>query len=132
MAFLAPTLARPTVWRRPGATAGECAWVLAKKLEAAHVAGPVAGSAAMSGGRAGLYVAFHLGQPWFGDPRQVTADNFEQSHARIIIVNRRLPIAAELGRDTHFVDLDGRLFGSPGEAAAFPLQVFELVQLGQR
>jgi hypothetical protein len=132
VAFLVPTLARPTVWRWAGTTAGECAWVLAQKLEAAHVAGPVAGSAPMPGGRAGLYVAFHLGQPWFGDPRQVTAENFEPSRARIIIVNRRLPIVAELGRDAHFVDLDGRLFGSAGEAAAFPLQVFELVQLGQR
>jgi hypothetical protein len=125
LAFLLPTLARPTVWRPPGTTAGDCAWTLAKKLSALNIAGPVASSAQMHGGRAGMYVAFHLGVPWYGDARQPSASEFEQSRARLIIVNRDLSVCGELSRDTNFIDLDGRLFGSPEEAAQFPLKAFQ-------
>jgi hypothetical protein len=129
-AFLAPTLARPSLWRQPAATAGECAWVMAQKLSAAGIRGPVAGSASMPGGRAGLYVAFHLGEPWYGYPRRLTAEEFRQSRALIIVVNREEPLAAELVSDGHFENLDGRLFSSPVRAEAFPLQAFELKQPG--
>ena len=121
---LLPTLARPTVWRPPGSTAGDCAWTLATKLSARDIVGPVASSAQMRGGRAGMYVAFHLGVPWYGDAWQPTAAEFEQSRAGLIIVNRNLPVCAELGRDTNFINLDGQLFGSPDEAAQFPLKAF--------
>ncbi len=128
LAFLVPTLARPTTWRAPSATAGECAWRLAGKLSALGISGPVAGSAQMHGGRAGLYVAFHLGVPWYGDAREASASEFEQSGARLIIVNRNLPICRELDGDREFVDLDGRLFASPEEALRFPLKVYLLVR----
>ncbi len=125
LTFLLPTLLRPTVWRLPGSTAGDCAWTLAKKLSALSISGPVASSAQMRGGRAGLYVAFHLGLPWNGDARQPTAAEFEKSHARLIIVNRNSPACVELDRDTNFINLDSRLFESPEEAARFPLKAFE-------
>jgi hypothetical protein len=126
LAFLLPTLARPTVWRPSGSTAGGCAWTLAKKLSASGISGPVASSAQMHGGRAGMYVAFHLGVPWYGDAREASAAEFEKSHARLVIVNRNLPVCAELSRDTNFSDLDGRLFASPDEAARFPLKAYQL------
>src|SRR5204862_241539 len=47
--------------------ASEAALDLAAKLGAAKIAGPVVGSALMPGGRAGLYTAFFLKQPWQGD-----------------------------------------------------------------
>ncbi len=125
LAFLLPTLARPTVWRPPGTTAGDCAWTLAKKLSGLNLTGPVASDAQMRGGRAGMYVAFHLGVPWYGDAKQPSTAEFEQSRARLVIVNRNLPVCAELSRDTNFVDLDGRLFGSPEEAARFPLKAYQ-------
>ena len=125
VAFMLPTLARPTVWRLPGSTAGDCAWTFAKKLSSLNITGPIASSAQMQGGRAGMYVAFHLDLPWYGDARQTTAAEFEQSHARLIIVNRNLPVCAELSRDTNFIDLDGRLFASPDEAARFPLKAYQ-------
>jgi hypothetical protein len=127
LVFLLPTLARPTVWRPPGSTAGDCAWNLAKKLSALGIYGPVASSGQMHGGRPGMYVAFHLGVPWYGDAQQPTSAEFEQSHARLLIVNRNLPVCAELDHDTNFVDLDGRLFGSPDEAARFPLKAYQSV-----
>ncbi len=126
-AFLAPTLARPSLWRN-SATAGECAWQLARKLSGAGIRGPVAGSAPMHGGRAGLYVAFHLGEPWLGDPRELSAENFKQSRARLVIVRRDLPVNSDLERDRDFLDLDGRLFASPEEAARFPLKAYALAR----
>jgi hypothetical protein len=125
LAFLLPTLARPTVWRPPGSTAADCAWTLSRRLSVLDISGPVASSAQIRGGRAGMYVAFHLGVPWYGDARQPSAAEFDQSRAQLIIVNRDLPVCAELGRDTNFIDLDGRLFGSPDEAARFPLKAFQ-------
>jgi hypothetical protein len=74
-----------------------------------------------------MYVAFHLGVPWYGDVLRPSAAEFEQSGARLIIVNRNLPVCAELDRDTNFIDLDGRLFGSPDEAARFPLKAYQSV-----
>lgn len=128
LAFLVPTLARPTVWRLPGTTAGDCAWTLAGKLSTLGIAGPVASSAQMPGGRAGMYVAFHLDVPWYGDAQQPTAAKFEQSRARLIIVNRNLPVCADLDHDTNFIGLDDKLFASPGEAARFPLKAYQLAQ----
>jgi hypothetical protein len=128
LAFLLPTLARPTTWRPPAATAGECAWRLAEKLSALGISGPVASSAQMPGGRAGMYVAFHLGAPWYGDARQASASEFETSGARLVIVNRDLPVCRDLDRDTNFVDLDGRLFASPEVAAHFPLKAYQSTQ----
>lgn len=130
LAFLVPTLARPTTWRPPSMTAGECAWRLAEKLSAHGFAGPVASSAQMPGGRAGMYVAFHLNVPWYGDARQGTASEFEKSGARLVIVNRTLPVCQDLDRNTNFVDLDGRLFASPEAAARFPLKAYESAAAG--
>lgn len=130
LAFLIPTLARPTTWRAPSATAGECAWRLAGKLSALHISGPVASSAQMHGGRAGMYVAFHLGVPWYGDAREVSASEFEQSGARLIIVNRNLPVCRELDGDRNFINLDGQLYASPEEAARFPLKTYVFVRPG--
>jgi hypothetical protein len=126
LVFLLPTLARPTVWRPPASTAGGCAWTLAKKLSSSGIAGPVASGAQMHGGRAGMYVAFHLDVPWYGDALQASPAEFAQSHARLVIVNRSLPVCAELSRDTNFTDLDSRLFASPDEAARFPLKAYQL------
>jgi hypothetical protein len=126
LACLLPTLTRPAVWRPPSSTAGECAWALAQKLSALGISGPVVSRAQLPGGRAGMYVAFHLGEPWYGDARAGTASEFEQSHARLIIVNRASPASVGLSRDTNFVDLDTRLFASRDEAARFPLKVYQL------
>ena len=101
---------------------------LAGKLRAANVRGPIAGSGMVMYQRAGLYTAFLLDQPWYGDERQPTPGSFKKSGARLIVVNRGDTVAAELEQDSDFVNLDQRLFASGNEAAQFPLQVFELRQ----
>jgi hypothetical protein len=123
-AFVLPALARP--WLRPGSTrvTGECAYVLAAKLAAANLRGPLAGNGFVAGGRAGLCAAFYLDQPWHGDEPQPTAERYLASQAKLIIVNRHRPIAGELGSNSHFQNLDSQLFAGPEAAAGFPLKVF--------
>jgi hypothetical protein len=107
--------------------ASRCAGQLANKLRAAGLEGPIAGSAPLNGCRTGLYVAYLIGQPWFGDKLDATPDEFAASNARIILVNRNRRIAAELGDSNKFRNLDQKIFGSPETAAQFPLIAFERV-----
>jgi len=125
-AVIIPTLAR--LWLRPGParTAGVQAHFLAQKISEAHLAGPIAGSGSLSGGRTGLYVAFLLDQPWYGDESRLSADGFKQSGARLIIVRRENPVTRELDGDPDFRGLDADLFASPERARASPLKVYEL------
>jgi hypothetical protein len=107
--------------------ASRCAGQLADRLKAAGLEGPIAGSAPLNGCRTGLYVAYLIGQPWFGDKPVATPDDFATSNAKIILVNRNRRIAAELGESTKFRNLDQKLFGSSETAAQFPLVAFERV-----
>jgi hypothetical protein len=108
------------------APACKAARQLATKLDAARMAGPVAGSALMRGGRAGLYTAFFLNQPWHGDEAEPTANSFKKSGARLIIVKRDDPVVNQLESDAALISLDNRLFASASEAASFPLKVYAL------
>ena len=127
-AVLIPTLAR--AWLRPGSAraAGEQAHVLARKISEAHLVGPIAGSGSMPGGRAGLYVAFLLNQPWFGDEPHPSAASFKQSGARLIIVRRQHTVVRELDGAPAFRNLDAQLFASAEEARASPLKVYEVLK----
>ncbi len=100
---------------------------LTDKLQAAGVRGPIAGSGMVLGGRAALYVAYFLDQPWHGDELNPTAASYRTARAKLIIVNRQQAIAEELEQDQAFRNLDQRLFTSPKEAEEFPLKVFEAV-----
>ena len=126
-AVIIPTLARG--WLRPGPAraAGVQAQLLARKLSDAHLAGPIAGSGSLSGGRTGLYVAFLLDQPWYGDEPHPSAAGFNRSGARLIIVRRENPVVEELDADPDFRSLDASLFASPDQARASPLKVYELI-----
>jgi hypothetical protein len=99
---------------------------LAIRLETAGIRGPIAGSALMRGGRAGLYTAFLLDEPWYGDEAKPTAASFKRSGARLIIVRRDDPVTAQLDVEAAFHLLDDRLFGTAVEAAHFPLKVYEV------
>ena len=121
--LLVPALARSALYSNQTRLAGQYAHVLAQKIGQAGLSGPVAGSGRLPGGRAGLYTAWLLGQPWFGDELSPDAADFKGSGASLIIVNRGSRIAQELAQDASFRNLDGDLF-SPDEAGQFPLQVF--------
>jgi hypothetical protein len=108
--------------------AGDCAVDLARRIERANLSGPVAGSGMLTGGRAGLYAAFLLGQPWYGDEPHPDPVDFERSGARLVVAVRHSALASALERDPAFASLDERLFTSPAEAARFPLTVYEVNQ----
>jgi len=123
--FLIPVFARAGLHLNSTRIAGECAAVLSEKISARHLAGSVVGSGKLPGGRSGLYVAWYLQQPWYGDePVPATAD-YKAIGARLIVVNRGSAIALELVGDQTVRNLDHELFGSAEKAGTFPLQVFE-------
>jgi hypothetical protein len=126
-AVIIPTLGR--AWLRPGSAraAGVQAHLLARKISEAHLAGPIAGSGSLPGGRTGLYVAFLLDQPWYGDEPKPSAVSFKHSGARLIIVRRDNPVVRELESDPGYRNLDPDLFASPEQAQESPLKVYEVI-----
>jgi hypothetical protein len=122
--LLIPALFRFAFDSSQTAFAGQCAHILAQKMARAGLAAPMAGSGWLRGGRAGLYTAYLLGQPWLGDEVSPRAADFKRSGAALIVVNRGSGVAHELAQDASFRNLDGLLF-SPAEGGQFPLQVFE-------
>jgi hypothetical protein len=123
--FLIPVFARAGLHLNSTRTAGECAVVLSEKISARQLAGSVVGSGKLPGGRAGLYVAWHLQQPWYGDEPVSAATDYKAIGAKLIIVNRGSAIALELAGDKSVRNLDDELFGPAEQAGTFPLQVFE-------
>jgi hypothetical protein len=123
--FLAPTYVRAGIYLNSTRTAGECARVLAEKIAANRLAGPVVGSGKLPGGRAGLYAAWRLQQPWYGDEPAPDAADYKSIGARLMIANRGSRLARELSADPTVRDLDRELFGPEAGPVNFPLQVFE-------
>jgi hypothetical protein len=121
-----PLLAQMVLIGNHTSSAGECARQLADTMRAAQLVGPVAGSANLPGGRTGLYVAFHLQQPWHGDKLSPTPAEIAVSGAKYFLVHRDLPLAAQLRSDSRFVDLDERLFAVSAAEVGFPVQAFEI------
>lgn len=99
---------------------------IATRLKTHGYSGPIAGSGSISGCRTGMFIAFLMGEQWFGDQRQPTSDSFKASGAKLILVRRDQPIAAQLAGNPAFKDLDGTLFDSPETAQKSPLKVFEV------
>jgi hypothetical protein len=106
--------------------ASQVAMALAEKLRAAQIRGPIAGSGLIAGGRTGLYVAFLMNEPWYGDEVSPTVPALKRSGARLFVIARRHPLTNQLRLEPAFKDLDGLLFSSKEEAEQFPLQVFQL------
>jgi hypothetical protein len=123
--FLIPTFGRAGLYLNSTRAAGECAVMLTEKISENHLAGSVVGSGKLPGGRAGLYVAWLLQQPWYGDEPSPAAADYKSIGASLIIVNRGSAIASELAGDKTVRNLDAELFGSAEKAGTFPLQVFE-------
>jgi hypothetical protein len=125
--FLVPTIARSCLHLNSTRVAGKCACDLAQRISRAGIDGPIAGSGRLPGGRAGLYTAYLLDQPWFGDVSHPDASSFRQSGAKLVIVRRGDDVTHELSVSGGFRNLDPLLFESSDDAARFPLQVFEVV-----
>ena len=121
--LLIPALARSEFYSGQSRLSGRCGEFLAHRIARAGLAAPMAGSGWFAGGRAGLYAAYFLGQPWLGDELPPRAADYKSSRAGLIVVRRKSEIAQELAQDASFRNLDGLLFSSE-ESKTFPLQVF--------
>ncbi|MGH7820715.1 MAG: hypothetical protein ACREQ9_13170, partial [Candidatus Binatia bacterium] len=101
---------------------------VAARLRARGITGSIAGGAEIQHGRAGLYLAFFLGEPWYGTMLRPTATDLKGSGAELIAVSRheQRELVAELDRDPSIRDLDSRLFRSSEEARRCPLKVYAL------
>ncbi len=122
----APLLATILVIGNSPRIAGECANDLARRIERAGFSGPIAGSGLLPGGRTGLYIAFLLNQPWYGDELNPTPASIKASHARLMVVNRNSTTAKTLLREPGFMNVDRLLFGDSAQSAGCPLTVFEI------
>jgi hypothetical protein len=106
--------------------ASQVAMALAEKLQGGQFRGPIAGSGLIAGGRTGLYLAFLMNEPWYGDEVSPTVASLKRSGARLFVIARRHPLTNQLRLEPVFKDLDGLLFSSREEAEQFPLEVFQL------
>ncbi len=104
--------------------AGEQAVQLARAMKRAGLVGPMAGSANLPGGRTGLYVAFHLQQPWCGDELNPTPTEIARSPARFFFVRRDAALARALAADSRFRNLDDQLGVADSTLTVSPVQVF--------
>ncbi len=96
---------------------------LADRMKRAEMSGPIAGSATLQGGRAGLYTAFYLGEPWLGDDERAGDAEFAESGAEFVIMTAFDSRLEALTRSGNFVDATLDLF--PGEELeGLPLRVF--------
>lgn len=105
---------------------------LSSQLQADRVAGPFAGSAALPGGRTGLYTAFLLGGRWLGDAPQAGPEEFSKAGAQVVFVRRGAPAVALFVGDSEWREwreavekssfigevMSGRLFVAESEGAA--------------
>jgi hypothetical protein len=99
---------------------------LAQKLRAANICGPIVSV----GSKAGLFVAFLLNQPWYGEEggdQPTTVARVKASQAHLSIVDRRSPLIPELDNDPALRDLESLLFTSEAEQQSVPWKVYELI-----
>ncbi len=104
----------PLLWQVPPRyPTGLFAQNLAKRMEAAGLVGPIVGSTffSLEGDRLGLYVAWHLGQPWFGDVRPSSPDAYKDSGARFTIVIGGSPLAKRLNAHSAFKNVTPSITG---------------------
>ncbi len=82
---------------------------LAGAMEDAGLEGRVAGSARVQGGRAGMYAAFLIGQPWCGDQLYAGPDSFAESPADWVVVIRGTDRDLALSNSPMWISIDPML-----------------------
>ncbi len=106
--------------------AGEYAVDLASRIQRAGLAGPIAGSGMLPGGRSGLFVAYLIRQLWYGDELSPSSSSFANSGARLAVVLRASRLREQLDNDPRFRNCDDRLFERE-EVEWYPLSIYEVV-----
>jgi hypothetical protein len=94
---------------------------LAMKLQAAHVSGPFAGI----GTKEGLYMAFFMNQPWYGEEQHPTLERLKAVPAMLYVIPRHADLLAQLDADPTLRNLDALLFASAEEAQHYPWRVYQ-------
>ena len=124
LAIALPNLARWALLPAPEASAYSVAKSVAGEVEALGLSGPVAGSARMRRGRAGLFLAYYLGEPWYGDTPEATVADHLESGARLFAVQRESELFEAFSRSDAVEPLSGT--APRRERANWPLAVFVL------
>jgi len=125
ISFFVPALLGATVSVAGGTRSGDAfAFDLASRIQQAKVGGPIVGPGLVYGERVGLYVAYLVGEQWYGDQMGATVLDYAASGARLVMVRRGSPVSDDLARDERFQDLDDALFGSGSQAQTVPIKVF--------
>ena len=119
--FAFPVLTKlPTALRGLG-DPSVIAHALAMKLQAAHVSGPLAGI----GTKEGLYMAFFMNQPWYGEEQHPTLERLKAVPAMLYVIPRHADLLAQLDADPTLRNLDALLFASAEEAQHYPWRVYQ-------
>jgi len=114
----------PLAFRKPlEPRAGILAQDLAKRMSEVGMVGPVVGSTFFSseGHRLGLYVAWHLGQPWHGDVISGQLEAYRKSGAKFTFAIPESLLAKKLAADPAFHDVSDQLGGKA------TLRIFEIL-----
>jgi hypothetical protein len=98
---------------------------LAHRLETIGVAGPVVGGASITGAHLGLFTAFAMNQPWYGEVLRPTPEVYRDSGADLIFVVRYTSIARRIQGQPWAEDLDPMLF-TADETRKCPVKVFRI------
>jgi hypothetical protein len=129
LALLMVSFGLPALSRLPGVMAGlpdgpfTSARVLAQKLQAAGLTGPLIGNPPLF---AIDWVGLLTEQPWYGADPAATPDTYRHSGASLLLIRRTL-IRSRFADDPDFQDLDTVLFASQPEADQFPVKVFRIL-----
>ncbi len=83
----------------------------AARIRTSHLSRPIAGSGDIEGGMAGLYLAYFLDQPFYGDYPKPEPDAWARLSGALIVAARGGPLALALRGDGRFDALNARLFG---------------------
>lgn len=127
LSFVVPVTGLAVRYQVDKAEASLSAQQVASRMQSCGLPrGAVAGSATLSGGRMGLYLAYFLNQPWYGDQVVLTPALVKASGAKYYVILKSHPIASALAREPGIRNLNPLLFPSAQEEAACKYTVFSL------
>lgn len=92
--------------------AGLCAHKIAEGIGKIELKGNIAGSGLMTGGRVGLFTAFLLNRPWYGDSFEPKIEDVKRSGASIFIASKESELAKILEKSNDFEDITARVFAT--------------------
>jgi hypothetical protein len=99
------------------------AHAVAGRLSAAGIQSPVANV----DGKGGIFVAYYLGVPWYGEEHETSVERVRASQAGLIVVLRGSPMVDVLAGEPDFEDLERIVNPAGPEATQPPWKVFRLL-----